>query len=317
MARGLWVSATAGRTRIRTGLLLLVVAGLIWGTIGVAARGVFDRTELDAMEISWMRTVFAAPACLLIGLRLLGRRLFAVRPRDMVWVTGLAITIFVFQAFYLVGVREIGVTIATLICLCSIPVLVAAASIALFGEHPSRPVLVALVGAVAGTSLLTLGKGDAGGNGSLLIGILASLASAAGATVYTLGSRSFVQRYSPITALALGFPITLLIFAPVIRGGHLNADVPVSAWLLLIYLGVGTQGLAYLFFQQGLQSESATVASIVTLLEPVVAAMLAWLIFDERLGALGLIGAGLLIAGLMVLTLASQPAVIETTARSD
>jgi DME family drug/metabolite transporter len=53
------------------------------------------------------------------------------------------------------------------------------------------------------------------------------------------------------------------------------------------------------------------------LLEPVVASMLAWLIFDERLGALGLIGAGLLIAGLMVLTLASQPAVIETTARSD
>jgi drug/metabolite transporter, DME family len=80
---------------------------------------------------------------------------------------------------------------------------------------------------------------------------------------------------------------------------------------LLIYLGVGTQGLAYLFFQQGLRTESATVASIVTLLEPVLAAVLAWAIFDEQLGALGVAGAGLLIAGLMVLTFAPRPGSIE------
>jgi DME family drug/metabolite transporter len=199
------VSGTAGQTRIRTGLLVLVAARMIWGTIGIASRLVFERTELDALEISWLRTMFAAPACLAIGLRLLGRRLFAVRPRDTTWVAGLAVTIYLFQALYLVGVREIGVTVATLICFCSIPVLVATASIVLFNERPSHPVLFALRGAVGGTSLPILGNGDAGGNGSLALGILASLPSAAGATVYTLGSRSFVRRYSPITALALGF----------------------------------------------------------------------------------------------------------------
>lgn len=306
-----------GQSRIRFGLLVLVAAGLLWGTIGIASRLVFERTELDALEVSWLRTLFAAPACLLIGLRLLGRRLFAVRLRDVAWIAGLAVTIYAFQALYLVGVREIGVTVATLICLCSIPVLVATASIVLFGERPSRPVIVALLGAVAGTGFLTLGTGEVGGEGSLLIGILASLASAAGATVYTLGSRSFVRRYSPITALALGFPMTLVIFAPVMRGGHITADIPVSAWLLLLYLGVGTQGLAYLLFQQGLRTESATVASIVTLLEPVVAAILAWLIFAERLGGMSLIGAGLLIAGLMVLSFSPRPPAIEATVRSD
>jgi DME family drug/metabolite transporter len=300
-----------GGRRVRTGFLLLVVTGLIWGTVGIAARLVFDRTDLDAMELSWLRTMFAAPACLLIGLRLLGRRLFDIKARDVLWVAGLAISIFVFQVLYLIGVREIGVTVATLICLCSIPVLVATASIPIFGERPSRPVKIALVGAVAGTSLLTLGKGASGGDGSLAMGIAASLASAAGGAAYTLGSRAFVQRYSPITALALGFPITLVILAPVMRGGHVNSDIPVSAWLLLIYLGVGTQGLAYLFFQQGLRSETATVASIVTLVEPVLAAVLAWAIFSERLGALGVIGAGLLIAGLMVLSFAPRPGSIE------
>lgn len=302
-----------GRSRWRTGFALLIAAGPIWGTIGVAARLVFERTELDALEISWLRTFFAAPACLLFGLRLLGRRLFAVRPRDMLWVAGLAVTIYLFQYLYLVGVREIGVTVATLICLCSIPILVALASVPLFGEQPSRTVLISLVAAVAGTGLLTVGQGATGGDGSLSLGIVASLASAVGASIYTLGSRSFVRRYAPITALALGFPITLLIFAPVMRGGHVNADIPLSAWLLLIYLGVGTQGIAYLLFQQGLRTESATVASIVTLLEPVLAAILAWLIFAERLGALGAIGAAMLIAGLVMLSFAPRPAAIETT----
>jgi drug/metabolite transporter (DMT)-like permease len=38
------------------------------------------------------------------------------------------------------------------------------------------------------------------------------------------------------------------------------------------------------------------------LLEPVLAAILAWILFGERLGALGLAGAGLLIAGLVLLS---------------
>ena len=57
----------------------------------------------------------------------------------------------------------------------------------------------------------------------------------------------------------------------------------------------------------GLETESATVASIVTLLEPVLAAILAWILFGERLGALGFAGAGMLIAGLMLLSFGPRP----------
>jgi DME family drug/metabolite transporter len=296
--------------------VLLVLTGLIWGTIGVVGRMIFDRTELDALEVSWLRTLFAAPTCLLFGLAMLGRRLFQVSPRDLLVMGLLACSIYAFQFLYLLGVDEIGVSVATLICLCSIPVMVALASAALFGDRPSRAVMLALIGAVGGTALLTIGRGGAGGTGNLRFGIAVSLLSAVGATIYTLGSRAIVQRYHPIMALALGFPITLVVFAPVMRGGHLSADIPWSAWLLLIYLGVGTQGVAYLFFQWGLKTESATVASIVTLLEPVLAAILAWLLFDERLGSLGFVGAGMLIAGLMLLSVSPQLSAVRTEARA-
>jgi DME family drug/metabolite transporter len=296
------VHAGGHRFGIRTGLLLLIATGLIWGTIGICGRLVFDRTELDAVEVSWLRTLFAAPFCFLAGLRTLGRALFRVSPRDLAIIVLLAATIFAFQFLYLIGVDAIGVSVATLICLCSIPILVALASAALFGEHPSALVVAALAGAVGGTALLTIGQGGAGGEGRLWTGVAASLASAIGATIYTLGSRVIVQRYSPIVPLALGFPVTLVLFAPVMRGGHVSTDIPISAWLLLFYLGVGTQGIAYLLFQRGLQTESATVASIVTLLEPMLAAVLAWIMFDERLGLTGVLGAGMLIGALSVLT---------------
>jgi DME family drug/metabolite transporter len=283
--------------------MFLIATGLIWGTIGVTGRLIFDRSQLDATEISWMRTLFAAPICFGLGLRLLGPQLFRISARGVLAIFALAITNFSFQFLYLIGVDEIGVSIATLICLCSIPVLVALVSIGLFGDRPSTAVVLALIGAVLGTALLTIGRGGSSGNGSLSLGIAASFGSAAGAAIYTLGSRALVQRYHPIVPLALGLPFTLVIFAPVMQGGHVNADLPVSAWLLLIYLGVGTQGIAYLLFQWGLQTETATVASIVTLIEPVLAAFLAWMLFDERLGPIGIAGAAMLIAGLALLAI--------------
>ena len=299
---------------LRPGLLLLIGTGLLWGTIGICGRLIFDRTDLDAMEISWMRTLFAAPACFLVGYRMLGRGLFDVRRRDVFFVAALAIAIYGSQFLYLISVSELGVSVSTLLTLCAIPVLVALFSVVVQGEHLSRIVVIALLGAVAGTALLTLGEGGSAGDGAVALGVGTGLFSAALASVYTIGSRSFVQRYPPITALALGFPIALILFAPVMRGGHINTEIPISAWLLLIYMGIGTQGIAYLFYQWGLKTESATVASIVTLLEPVLAAVLAWIIFGERLGSLGFVGAGLLIVGLGLISFSPPPVSVREEA---
>jgi len=44
-------------------------------------------------------------------------------------------------------------------------------------------------------------------------------------------------------------------------------------------------------------------ASIVTMLEPLIAAVLAWIFFAERLGINGLLGGALLIGSIWVLTM--------------
>ena len=72
---------------------------------------------------------------------------------------------------------------------------------------------------------------------------------------------------------------------------------------MLLYLGCVPTALGYGFFQVGIRSMSATVASIVTMCEPLTAAILAWILFREELGPLGLLGAGFLLGAMAIIML--------------
>lgn len=64
-----------------------------------------------------------------------------------------------------------------------------------------------------------------------------------------------------------------------------------------------------MLFTFGMRQTSATTASIVALLEPLTAAGLAWLLFGERLGPLGLVGGALLLAAVTLLASDTQGSV--------
>jgi DME family drug/metabolite transporter len=76
---------------------------------------------------------------------------------------------------------------------------------------------------------------------------------------------------------------------------------PAWSWVLLVYLGCVQTPLAYVLFQAGMRSTPATLTSILTLSEPLAAAVLAWVMFGERLGPLGFVGGLLLIGTLLLL----------------
>jgi drug/metabolite transporter, DME family len=71
-------------------------------------------------------------------------------------------------------------------------------------------------------------------------------------------------------------------------------------WLLLAHLGLGVSILGYVFLVLGLRTIPVTMATIVSLLEPITGVTLAWLLFDEHLGALGLLGAALLLSAMVM-----------------
>ncbi len=76
-----------------------------------------------------------------------------------------------------------------------------------------------------------------------------------------------------------------------------------TGWLILLFLGIVPTALGYALFQAGMRSIPATLASIITMCEPLTAALLAWLFFHEELGLSGLLGAGLLLGAMTMIVL--------------
>jgi DME family drug/metabolite transporter len=81
---------------------------------------------------------------------------------------------------------------------------------------------------------------------------------------------------------------------------------PAEGWLLLLYMGCIPTALAYVLFQVGIRSTPATLTSILTFCEPLTAAILAWLLFGERLSLFGIVGALLLLGTIGLLALAES-----------
>ena len=295
---------THGGNETRRAFLLVVGTGLLWGTIGVASKLVYETTTLDAVSLNWLRTLVASVACLAIAWPGLGRRLRRSSRRDLALMVVLGIVLIVYQWCYLAAIDRLGVAVATLIALCVPPALVALVSAVFLGEALTRTLVLALAGSLLGTGLLVGAPTPAAGSDSsaVLVGVLLALGSAVGIATHALGSRRIAGRHDALLPLAVAFPAGAVAFAPVALGRGFSLDQPLAGWLLVVYLGVVPSALAYAMYQRGLRHLPASTGTVVTLIEPLTAAVLAWAMFGERLTPLGMLGGVLLLASIVVLS---------------
>lgn len=283
------------------GFWLLTGAAVLWGTIGVATQAIYNIDNTTSLFINLGRMLIAAPVLLLACWRVVGRAMFAIQRRDLFIMLLAGGLLAISHAAYFAAIRASGVTIATLITICAAPLVVTGLSVLLRFEALTGRVIVALVMALAGVALLV--GFDAPESDNLLLGTsLALVAAASYASVIVCG-RFLASGYHPlqITAVSFGAGTLLLLVINLVTG--IAAVQTAQGWLLIVYLGLVPSALAYWMFQMGLRSVSATAASIVGMLDPLVAALLAWALFGETLAVTGIAGAGLLILSIVFLSL--------------
>jgi DME family drug/metabolite transporter len=102
-------------------------------------------------------------------------------------------------------------------------------------------------------------------------------------------------------SLTIGFGTGVIVLLPFTLSHSFAISYPISAWVLLLYLGLVPTVLAYVLFLEGIRHTTATVASITTLVEPLTSTLLAGLFFNEQLGVFGLLGGMLLFAAIVLL----------------
>jgi DME family drug/metabolite transporter len=290
------------RSAARRGLLLILCAALLWGTVGVTTRAIYDLSEANALSIGFFRLAIATPALLIACWCALGRRAFRIAPRGLILMIGIGAAMAFYQVCYFAAIARVGVAVAVLITLCTAPVLIAVLAAVFLRERLTSTTLLALVCALAGTAMLVwVRPNEVGSRSETLLGVLLALASALGYAVIALVSRTLAGRYHPLQPITVGFGAGALLLLPFALWAGMVVAYPPIGWLLLLHMGLLPTALAYVLFLGGIRHTSATVASIVTLIEPLTSTGLAWLFFGERLGPLGLLGAALLLGAIGLL----------------
>jgi DME family drug/metabolite transporter len=276
------------------GYLLVALAALLWGSLGPVARVAFE-AGVEPLELAFWRATIAGA---LFALHAVVRRRLRVARRDvpgLVLFAFLGVTIFYWS--YLRSV-EIGGAALAAVLLYTAPAWVAIAAALWLGERLTRRTLAALVLTLAGVALVA---GGGGGESRISAAAVAwGLVSGLSYAVYYLFGKRYFARYEAPTLFLYALPIGALSLLPAVRFAPKSA----AAWLAILFIAVVPTYLAYLLYAHGLRRVEATRAAMVATLEPVVAAVVAYIAWGERLGVAATFGGALVLAGVLAATTA-------------
>ncbi|QDH10765.1 DMT family transporter [Nocardioides dongxiaopingii] len=293
-------------SRARAGLLQICLAGVLWGTGGLAVQVVRDHAPLSVLTISGWRTGLAAvvllAAALVAGRLGEVRRLLRARP-GRVAVVGLCTA--AYQALYFASVVLVGVTVSTVVSLGLAPVLLVARDAVVARSRPRGvlPVLAALTGLVLVST--AAGPGETGP--TPVLGVLAAVASGTAYAAATALGEPLARGSDPLALTAATTTVGAVGLVPValLLGGPAGTSDPV-ALAVLVYLGTLTFALAYALLYAGLRTTSSSAAVVATLVEPVTAGLVAAVFLGERLGVLGVAGMVLVLSAIASLPRAGR-----------
>ncbi|NEE00024.1 DMT family transporter [Phytoactinopolyspora halotolerans] len=295
---------TAPAAQERGGLPAVVAAGVLWGTGGVAGSALGDVADVGSTTVAGYR--LAVGGVLIVGWMLLTGRLRTLRPgrRGVRRLLTVGLITAWYQNWYFAAIELSSVGLATLLTLGAAPIMVVVAESVIAGRRPARRAIVAIAIATSGLALL-VGVPGGDSSSSAVAGGLCALASAAGFAAITMLAARPVAGLTALSTVGIAFCAGgAITFALAALAGDVVIVVRAETIALVLYLGLVPTAIAYVSYFVGLHGVTAGTAVLMSLLEPLTAAVLGIVLLGERLGAFGVAGAVLIGTALMV---ASSP----------
>ncbi len=268
---------------------LLVLSSVLWGSSFVSIK--IRLAYVNAYDFAFFR-VGAAAIILLTVLILRGQfRLLALRELS-VWILGLLNGV----AFSLQFVGLLFTTAAKTALLVDLNVIIVAIlSWKFFGESFSfRKKLGVILGVLGAVLITTNGNLSSLAQGELLGDLLVFAAGLVWAFFIVLHKRALQRRDRNVVEMsALVMVATALLLSPmaVLFGGLNLGAVPMQGWGWVAFTAIICTVLPYSLWVFALRAVTATIASVVGMLEIVAAMVLSTLLLGETYSAITLLGA--------------------------
>ncbi len=268
---------------------LLVLSSILWGSSFVSIK--IGLAYVNAYDFAFFR-VGTAAIILLAVLILRGQfRLSALRELS-VWILGLLNGV----AFSLQFVGLLFTTAAKTALLVDLNVIIVAIlSWKFFGESFSfRKKLGVILGVLGAVLITTNGNLSSLAQGELLGDLLVFAAGLVWAFFIVLHKRALQRRDRNVVEMsAVVMVATALLLSPmaVLFGGLNLGAVPMQGWGWVAFTAIICTVLPYSLWVFALRAVTATIASVVGMLEIVAAMVLSTLLLGETYSAITLLGA--------------------------
>jgi len=283
------------KNQVKADLALLIVT-IAWGVSFLLTKNAL--IGLETFNFLAVRFGIATLISVVIFLKDM------IRMSRKTLLLGIGVGSVMFAAYAL---QTVGITLTTIsksAFITGTSVLMVPLFMALFLKRiPDKSSLLGAFMAFVGLGLMTLtgGSADAGAAGSLNLGDLLTLIAAVGFALYILAVGKYTTQVDsiPFAIVQLG---TVAVFSGITSLLFETPIVPTGSetWFAILFLAIVCTSLAFIVQNVAQKYTTSTHTALIFSGEPVFAAMFAYVMIGEVLGRNGIIGGGLILAGMLV-----------------
>lgn len=285
----------------KTGVeISLFAVAVIWALNFSVVKSALS--EIDPMSFNGLRFIFAAG--IIWAVLIYRNQLFTIPKKDWLPLLGMGLLgNLIYQGLFIIGIDYTYAANAA-VMLGTIPVWVALFSHFFHLERMNILKALGVIAAFAGILFIISGGSKPFSFGSeTFLGDLIIIAAAVVWGGYTILSKSFLDRYTPIQFSAImgtiGSVVLFLIGLPNMLQLQWQ-NISAAAYGGVIYSGLLSIGVAYLIWNYGLQTVGAVHTATYQNLVPVLGLVFGVVLLNEKLTLLQYVGAALVVMGIVL-----------------
>ena len=289
--------------RIETkSLVMILLSMIIWGSVGLFRRFIPLPSAVLACCRGIIGTLF-----LIVFVKVQGRRLIYPLGKRQIFLLILSGAvmgvnwILLFEAY-----RYTTVSVATL-CYYMAPTIVILLSPLLFQEKITLRkgicALLAVIGMVFVSGVIESGIPESSGIKGILFGLGAAVLYAC--VVIINKKTPGIDPYEK-TTIQLAASAAALIPYLIFTGESIPADLPGSAVVMTLIVGLVHTGIAYVMYFGSVDRLPAQTVAILSYIDPITALILSALVLHEQMSVFGIVGSVLIIGAALVSEMGDQ-----------
>ncbi|WP_374724229.1 DMT family transporter [Calidifontibacillus erzurumensis] len=285
----------------RIAYFFIATAAFFWGIIGVFVSFLYE-AGFNPTQVVALRVIIAA-IILIIYIYMKNKHLFKIKLADCKYFVGTGIiSIVFFNWCFFNAIQETSISVAAIL-LYTAPAFVTIFSRIFFKEPITAKKLTALLLTFFGCAFVVGILPKINGSFSTY-GIILGLGSGLFYGLYSIFGKFALAKYDSLTVTVYTFIFAAIAIIPFIGLPTAESLSLLTNFKVLfsgISLGVFSTVLAFILYTKGLTAVETSNASIIATLEPVVAAVSSFLIFQEVLNGWQYLGIIMVITAVMII----------------